>query len=310
VWSKEDVAKRIDKEYVAVLIDVDKDEGTPKLYDVSAMPTLVIADADGFERAKSVGAPFSTPEGAIKWFDEIGGKITAYDDLNAKWNESKHTDTGSGEKLAEAAIGLGKTTQAIEIYEALIAAAGEDKVRAATLNLKVGKLLLDQWEIERAAEFVDKADKLAPAEGDARVDVDVVRARVLLFSEKGKEARELANKYFDKLVEKADARALDLADIMLTSEDEQDEATAAKKGRALYLKLAKAFDKHERVWELKVYAAWYGLSGDEKEACRKELAEVAEKGEGQWKDIAKSLLEEKDEEGKEEKKEDGEDEMG
>jgi tetratricopeptide (TPR) repeat protein len=309
VWSKEDVAKRIDKEYVAVLIDVDKDEATPKLYNVSAMPTLVIADADGFERAKSVGAPFSTPEGAIKWFDEIGGKITACQEAFDKWNGSKHTDTAAGEKYAEAAMGLGKVTEAIDTYKTLIAAAGEDKTRGAALNVKVAKLLLEQWDIEGATEYADAADKLTPAEGDARVDVDVVRARVLLFSEKSKEARDLATKYFDKLVEKVDDRAIDLADIMLSSEEEEDEAVAAKKGRALYLNLAKAFDKHKRVWELKVYAAWYGLSGDEKEACRKELAEVAEKGEGQWKDIAKTLLEQKEEEGEEEK-EDGEDDMG
>jgi tetratricopeptide (TPR) repeat protein len=288
---------------VAVLIDVDVDEATPKLYDVSAMPTLVIAEADGTEVSKSVGAPFSAPEDAIKWFDEIGGKITAYRDSSAKWDESKHTDTAAGEKLAEAAMALGKTAQAIEIYQALIAAAGDDKTRAASLHLKLAKMFLEQFELETATEHVDKADKLTPAEGDARVDVDVLRARLLLFNDKPEEARKLAQKYFDTLLEKVDVRVIDLAEVILGTEDQEDEVAAAKTARAMYQKLAKAFDKHERVWELKVYAAWYGISSGEKEACLKELQEVAEKGEGSWKAIAKSVL---DGQAEKEAKEDGE----
>ena len=311
VWSSEDVAKRVEKEFVAVMIDVDENPDASKAFEIKAMPTLIIADADAFERARAVGAPFSTPDAAIKWFDEIGGKITACQEAFDKWNESKHTDTAAGETYAEAAVGLGKLTAAIDTYKTLIDGAGEDKARAAALNLKAGKLLLNEWDIEGATPFIEAADKAAPAEGDVRVDVDVVRARLLLFSEKGKEARELAAKYFDKLVEKADARALELTDVMLSSDEEVEDAVAAKTGRALYLRLAKAFAKHERVWELKVYAAWYGMSGPDKEACKKELAEVAEKGEGQWKDIAKNVLEESEkEEGEEEGGEEGDDDMG
>ena len=59
----------------------------------------------------------------------------------------------------------------------------------------------------------------------------------------------------------------------------------------MYLKLAEVFVKHERVWELKVYAAYYGFAAGQEEAAIKELKEVIEKGTGDWVKIAKDVLE-------------------
>jgi hypothetical protein len=294
------------------------DKATAEAFGVSAMPTLVITEADGNTLARSIGAPFQKPEEAIKWFDEISTKITSYFDLRAKWDESKHSNSEVGEQLLAVAIAIGHVTTAAQVYFVQAEQAGKDVARAQELRLNALNLLVDNYEMEAAAEYADKADKLTPAEGDARIDLDVVRAKILVFSKKPEEGRELLDKYFDTLVEKVDARAIDLADLRMSTEKQESEEQQAafhKLGRELYLKLAKVFEKHERVWELKVYAAWYGTEiGDAavQQAAKKELAEVAEKGEGQWKEIAKSILEqdEKGEEKEDGAEEEGEGEMG
>ncbi|MCB9894368.1 MAG: hypothetical protein H6839_07960 [Planctomycetes bacterium] len=304
------MAKRLDKEYVAVMIDVDKDEVVPPLYDVSAMPTLVITDAEGNELAKSVGAPFSDPEGAIKWFDEIGGKINAFSELQTKWDDSKHADAAVGEKYAEAANELGKTSAAIEAYKALIELAGEDKAKAGALHTLVAKMLLDNSDLEGATEHANLADKLLPAEGDARIDADLLRAQILMWSDDAAGARKLCDKHYDNLVKAADERAIDLASTILGTIDSDDEKAVPTKGREMYLKLAEVFAKHERVWELKVYAAYFALSCDQEEAGVKELKEVIEKGKGDWVKIAKDVLErhEKKDAGDDEGSDEGDDE--
>lgn len=278
---------------------MDKNKKVPETYGVSAMPTLVITEADGTELAKAVGAPFSTPEAAIKWFDGIGADIQAYLDLRIKWDETKHSGADIGEKFAEAALKIGRRPEAVRAYESLIEVAGEDKARVGALKIKLARLALDDYDVETAAARADEADKLLPAEGDARVDLDLLRARILLWSEKPEESRKLCEKYYDTLLKAADARVIDLAEVYLGTESSDDEAATMKKGREMYLALAKTFPKHERVWELKVYAAWYGSKTDQRDASKKELAEIAEKGEGQWKDIAKQVLEQIEAEEKE-----------
>ena len=273
------------------MIDVDADEVVPAKYDVSAMPTLVITDAEVNELAKSVGAPFSDPEGAIKWFDEIGAKIDAFAGLQTKWDDSKHADAAIGEKFAEAASALGKAKQAIPVYNVLIELAGEDKAKAGALHILVAKMLLEESNLDGASEHAETANKLLPEEGDARIDLDMLRAQILMWSGDSAGARKLCEKHYEALLKAADPRAMDLADTYLGTTESDDEQVIAKTGRDMYLKLAEVFVKHERVWELKVYAAYYGLSCNQEEAAVKELKEVIEKGKGDWVKIAKNVLE-------------------
>ena len=267
------------------------------------MPTLVIATADGEELAKSVGAPFSTPEGAIQWFDEIGEKITNYNTLKAKWDESKHTDFEAGKKFAEAASELGKFEPAVETLEALIEAAGEDKAKAGEAHASLASLyvsrLQSEEDLDAATSHCEKANELLPAEGDARIDADIVYAQVLSYNEDTEGARKLCEKHYDNLLKAKDERVIDLANVYLGTEESEDETEVAKRGRKMYLALAAAFPKHERVWELKVYAAWYGLSSGATDEAKAELKDVVENGEGRWKDIAKQVLDGANEEGSE-----------
>lgn len=271
------------------MIDVDKDEVVPPMFDVSAMPTLVIANAKGEQLSKSVGAPFSTPEEAIKWFDEIGEKLTAFDGLLAKWDESKHTDVAVGKDFAEACVELGRIDDAILAYESLVGLAGDDKAEAASLHLELARIYKDKYEFEDAEKHAAKASEGTPETGDARVDLDLLRIELLLYTEKPADARQLCEKHREALLKAADERVIQLTQFYLGTE-EGDESAINKKGRKLYVELAKTFDDHERVWELKTIAAWYALNGEDEATGIKELEEVAEKAEGRWKEIAKSVL--------------------
>lgn len=288
-------------------------ETVPALYDVSAMPTLVITDAKGMQLAKSVGAPFSTPEDAIKWFDEIGEKITNFNDLQTKWDGSKHSDAELGAKFAEACAELGRTDDAVLTYESLITLAGEDKAKAAAAHLGLARIYLDQFELETAGKHADKANEGTPETGEARVDLDLLRIQILLYSEKPAEARTLCEKHREALLKAKDERVIELTQFYLGT-DEREEPEVSKSGRELYLELAKAFADHERIWELKTIAAWYALRGEDKAAGIKELEGIVEKAEGRWKDIAKSVLEDakeegdSDDEGEDDKEDDSDDE--
>lgn len=284
------MAKRIEQEYIAVLIDVDVDKATPKLFGVSAMPTLVIADSAGIELAKSVGAPFSTPEDCITWFDEIGPKIKSFQELRTKWDASKHSDADAGAKFADAAAAVGNTKLAIETLESLIKLAGDNKEAAGKLHTRVARIHLDGWNIEDASSAAEAADKLLPAEGEARVDLDLVRAKLLLFSGDAEGARKLCVKYRETLLKAKDERVIELTEVYVGTFDEPD----YKKNRELYLELGKVFSTHERIWEIKVYAAYFAIEAGDKETGRKELADVAANGKGQWKGIAQSILEDMD----------------
>ena len=271
------------------------------------MPTLVITNAKGMQLAKSVGAPFSTPEDAIKWFDEIGEKITAFDDLLTKWDASKHTDVEIGEKFAKACADLGRTDDAVSTYESLVTLAGDDKAKAAGAYLGLARIYADQYEFEDAAKYAEKASEGTPEEGDARVDLDLLRVQILLYTEKPADARKLCEKHREALLKAKDERVIELTQYYMGT-NEGEEAEVNKKGRELYVELAKAFAEHERVWELKTIAAWYALNGDDKATGIKELEEVVEKAEGRWKDIAKSVLESSKEEGDSDDSEGSEDE--
>ena len=284
------MAKRIAQDYIAVLIDVDVDEATPKLFGVSAMPTLVIADSAGSELAKSVGAPFSTPEDCIKWFDEIGPKIKNFQDLRAKWDESKHADAEVGASFADACTAVGNTKLAIETLGALIKLAGDDKAAAGKLHTRLARIHLDAWNLEEATSAAEAADKLLPTEGESRVDLDVVRAKLLLYRGDGEAARKLCEKYRETLLKAKDERVIELTEVYLGTFDEQD----FKRNRELYVELGKVFSTHERIWEIKVYAAYFAIEAGDKETGRKELADIAANGKGQWKGIAQSILDDMD----------------
>lgn len=307
MWPNEELAKKISEDYVAVLIDVDKDAKTKKQYNVSAMPTLVIATPEGEQQARSVGAPFSTPEDAMEWFAETTKKIKALPELKKAFGDTKHTGVDEAEALAEAYGELGLGSKVAEIWEEVIGALGEGHEKEFDARIKLCEALLTERrpDMDKVNEHLEAAKKLVGEDKARETDVALVDARILMMQRKYTEAATAMEKILPGLIETKDDRAVDLTEHWGNAKSREagrDKAKfieAQKALRTKYEGLAKTFAESERIHEIRVKSAITLYYAEEFDKLKEELKTVAEDdAAGKWQKEAKRILEIVEKQGK------------
>lgn len=160
MWPDKALGERIAKDFVAILIDVDKDQATPKKYGVSAMPTLVIADAKEKALITQVGAPFSTAEEALKWFDDISTALKDVEKLEAELaKDSKNVDLSL--KLADTYAKLSRHADAAKLLDTVLAGLAKDDKRVNDVKLKLADALFKgELDSERGVELCKELTKV------------------------------------------------------------------------------------------------------------------------------------------------------
>ena len=96
-----------------------KDPATMKKYAIRYFPTFIVTDAAGTEMMRKVGAPFSTPEDAAKWFPRLATAFDEVSDLEARYEESPES-TKVERKLAATYAVLARADEAAELYDTLV----------------------------------------------------------------------------------------------------------------------------------------------------------------------------------------------
>jgi tetratricopeptide (TPR) repeat protein len=261
VWPDKALGERIAKDFIAILVDVDKDEATAKQYGVSAMPTLVIADNKEKTLVKQVGAPFSTAADAAKWFENISSALKDVSDLEAKHaKDAKDVDVSL--KLAETYLKLSRLADAAKLLEEVLAALPKDDKRVLDVKLKLADALL---------------------KGDDDKD-----------SERGV---ALCKELTEAFVKAKDERAMESVHGVMMGHWKAGEF---KEAREALLTCVGLFPKHDKAIEYRVYAAYLSAQTGDKDTARKELKAVVEAGpaDHQWVETAKKVLEGLDGEGK------------
>jgi len=298
VWCDESVAQRIAKDFVPLLIDVDKDEKTAATYEVSAMPTLVIADAKGEVQVKQIGAPFSTPKDAVKWFDDISTAQKELPALEKAFNESKNADVAAATKLVDAYNKLGQNAKARKVYDAILDGRDPKDVAVVDLRLKFVELLMEGDDAATASSQLKIVLAALPKDDKRVVDVKLrlIDCRLYDDDKVGLDTESAA--LYDELLKAKDERAIDAAmkwtQVVLWYSGEEDEAAAKANGlksRGMFLECAKVLKDSKRNIEARFFAAYIGHDAGEAEAAVKEMKQIAEEGDERWSKSAKQVLE-------------------
>lgn len=298
MWSDEKVAERVARDFVPLLIDVDKDQDTAARYGISAMPTLVIADAAGEVQVKSVGAPFDNPKGALKWFDDVAQALEDLPALEKTFNESKNADVAAATKLADAYSKLGHSGKARKVYEAILEGREPKDAAVADVRLKLADLLMQNDDPGAASSQLKLVLDVLPKDDKRVVDVRLKLIDCRLYADDTEGLnKEIETLYVDLLKAK-DERAIDAAmkwtQVVLWFSGEEDEGKAKANGlkaRGMFLDCAKELKDSKRAIEAKFFAAYVGHTAGEVEAAKKEMKEIAAAGIDPWSDSAKQVLE-------------------
>ncbi|MBX3459973.1 MAG: tetratricopeptide repeat protein [Planctomycetes bacterium] len=137
----------------------DKAPDVLKKYGVRAFPTFIVTDADGKEEMRQVGAPFSTPADAIKWFEKVGDAFVNLPKYEAAYEKSAD-DHDNAIKLADAYAALGKADKAMPIYEKLAEKLPKDDKRRVDVQLAYAQALIGTATRENQAEVGAKIQKI------------------------------------------------------------------------------------------------------------------------------------------------------
>jgi tetratricopeptide (TPR) repeat protein len=241
-----------------------KDKDTLQKYGVRAFPTFVVTDAEGAELMRQVGAPFSTPKDAIKWFGDIQDGLDNLPTYEAAHKKNPE-DVDAALKLANAYNSLGKSTEALELYEKLAKKLGKKDARRVDVHLKLGEALMGTLDRDNQAEV-------------------------------GKRVQEVYDEILPGLVKAKDERAVEpgITNTKIKSMLNKDHKGARKDAQALL----KAFAKHDRVKEIKFFAAYYAKQDGDNATARKELEALIKDGpeDDRWVKSAKNVIEQMDKE--------------
>lgn len=155
------------------------------------MPTLVIADKDEKALVTQVGAPFSTPADAIKWFDDVSTALKQVADLEAAYKkDAKNLDTAI--KLAESYGKLSRHADAAKLLEEVLKALPKDDKRVLDVKHKLADALLKgEVDIDRGVELCKELTTTFLEAKDERA-MDTVHGVMMGCWQKGefKQARE------------------------------------------------------------------------------------------------------------------------
>ncbi len=152
VWSDKAVGERVAKDFVPVKLDGDKEAALKKQFEITAYPTIILAEADGSVIVKQVGAAFATPEAAIIWLDEklktpglLDGLVEA-----AKKNPQ---DPMAQKALADAYFKAGRKEDAAKVY-----AIAEKLLEDALIDVKLRQCesLIAKRDSEAVKEVLDE----------------------------------------------------------------------------------------------------------------------------------------------------------
>jgi tetratricopeptide (TPR) repeat protein len=244
--------------FIPVQIYQEKDPDTQKKFKVRAFPTFVVTDAEGTELMRQVGAPFSTPKEATKWFKEVGEALENVSKLEAAHKE-KPEDTATTAELAKTYSKLGKSEDALKLYEGLNETIKkEDKnyveVKLGYADALAGTLTRsNQKEVgEKIGAIYDKVlPDLVKNKDERAIDPSIMNSRIKAF----------LNKKYD---------------------DARTELSA----------LTKAFPKMERLNEVKFYAAYFAQAGGDTDTAKAEYQAIVDAGPDtdKWVKNAKAQL--------------------
>ncbi len=236
-----------------------KDKETLQKYSVRAFPTFVITDAEGTELMRQVGAPFSTPKEAIDWFTGVGDGLENL----PKYKEAYDKDPNNVDaaiKLADTYNALGKGAEALELYEGLVEKIGKKDKRKADIQLKLADALMGTISRENQAE---------------------VGARI----------KSIYDEVLPGLIKAKDERAVEPAFITARIKAVLDKDY--KSARGDLVKLQKTFPKHDRLKEMKFYAAMYAMQDGDNDTAKAEFEAMIKEGpeDDRWVKNAASGLE-------------------
>lgn len=236
----------------------DKAPDILKKYAVKAFPTFIITDVEGAEVLRQVGAPFQTPKDAIKWFGDVADGLDNLPKYEAA-HEKDPENLDAALKLAETYSAMGKSDKALPLYEKLAAKVKQDDKRWVDIQLKYADGLLATMTQENQKDVGGKIAKVYEA--------------VLPGLVKGK-----------------DERAIEpgILNARIKSFLNEDHEGARKELKAL----VEAFPKHERVKEIKYWAAAIAQKSGDSETAKAEYEALVKEGpeEDRYVKAAKSAI--------------------
>jgi tetratricopeptide (TPR) repeat protein len=240
-----------------------KDKDTLQKYGVRAFPTFVVTDAEGTELMRKVGAGgLATPKEATEWFTNVADaldNLPKYEEAHKKNPE----DVDVALKLANAYNSLGKSTEALELYEGLAKKLDKKDARRVDVHLKLGEALTGTIDRDNQAEV-------------------------------GKRVQEIYDEILPGLIKSKDERAVEpgIMNTKIKSMLNKDHKAARKDAQALLM----AFAKHDRVKEIKFFAAYYAKQDGDNDTARKELDVLIKEGpeDDRWVKSAKKVIEQMD----------------
>ncbi|MCB9894180.1 MAG: thioredoxin family protein [Planctomycetes bacterium] len=236
VWSSDVIAKRVDKDFVPVYLDGDKEAAAKKLFEVRAYPTIILAGSDCKLIAREVGTGGKlTPEAWSMWIDEKLGQTGKLDELLAAV-EKNPKDAAALRGLADAYYNLGRKEEAAKIY-----GQAEEIVEEELIQIKL-----------RKCEIL-----MAKLKDDPTV-------------------REVLDEWIPKLLKKKDERVIEIsfsfANIIARMADEKD----PKRARQMMLDLKDAFPDSDRMIEFRCHAGMYAHQAGDNETALSEMKQIAE----------------------------------
>jgi thioredoxin-like negative regulator of GroEL len=280
VWSDDAVAKRVADEYVPVKIDCEADTETAEKFEAAAFPTYVIADAEGKVLVRFEGAFATEAAPALEWLTKVSVALKARPELEAKFDESKHCDVEAGEKLAATYRDLNDMVRVAWVYEELLSARNEGETGLLEVRFKAAKAQLEAGEAGKSAEHAKILEGKISKDHALHFDFRMFQADLALASQQPAEFRKIADELREKLLTAKDERIFNMTDNYIYSflgeeDDEKVTVEAFKKGRELYLGVAKVFEG-DRKLEARAKAAYYGYHSGDKETGKKEMKEIAD----------------------------------
>ncbi|MCA8915427.1 MAG: thioredoxin family protein [Planctomycetes bacterium] len=236
VWSSDVIARRVDKDFVPVYLDGDKEAAAKKLFDVKAYPTIILAENDCKLIAREVGTGGKlTPEAWSMWIDDKLGQTGKLDALLSAV-EKDPKDASALRGLADAYYSLGRKEDAAVFY-----GKAEELVEEELIQIKLKK-----------CEIL-----MAKLKDDPTV-------------------REVLDEWIPKLLRKKDERVIqisfDFANIIARMADEKDPKTA----RQMMLDLKEAFPDSDRMIEFRCHAGMYAHQAGDNDTALAEMKQIAE----------------------------------
>lgn len=299
VWSDKAVAERVHRDFVPVKIDVDVQQELAASYEIMAMPTLIIADAEGNAKVRQVGAAFDNPKDALKWFDDIAAALKDLPDAEKAFAESKNSDIAKGTKLADLYGKLGLNGKAAKVCEDLINGREEKDSTLIDVRLKLADLQLEESDSAAAMGQLKIVLGLLAKDDKRVVDVKLKLIDCRMYEQETEGLAKEVETLYAELLKGKDERMLDagLKWVQLvvwggSSEEEDEKAHVEnhKKARGLFQDCAKALEGSKRKVEAQFYAAYFGWEAGDKEAAKKEMQAVIEAKDEKWSKIAGQVL--------------------